>query len=146
MFGWGLLGAFAGGITWVLLWQGYNHVLAWISPSRIFTTLYLMPCVGIGYVASLPVSWLLKRIPRRGFRTAGWAGGMFAIAAAIFGETLYVAYLLYKVVDVINLEASFELLPRILQTYGFLLWIGKLTAVGSAIAFAYNAARPRKRL
>ena len=76
---------------------------------------------------------------------AGWIGGAFALASVIVGEGFYVVYLIYKIVGIISFEGAFRLLPRVVGTYDFLLWSGKLAGLALAAGAAYDATRPKKK-
>ena len=144
--GYGLVSALFAAISWAGAWSLYDWCFSLFHSKTIYlpTMGLAVTYVGIGFATAFPSSFILKKIPRRGDKIAGWIGGAFVLIAVLVGELLYVAWMIYREVDVFNFKVAFTLLPSIVGHYPTTFALGKVGAAAIAVYFAYDAVRPKK--
>jgi len=140
----GPLAALLGATAWALVWIGYDKLFEWFKTDTLHIPrlLVIVAITGLGALVGGPVGLVLKRVTRRGRSLSIIVAAVCAVAGVLFGELLYVTWLVHRETQVLNLMLSARILPSLwAETNGFHLLM-KLLAGGAGVWVAVAMARP----
>ncbi|HXT38815.1 MAG TPA: hypothetical protein VN887_02210 [Candidatus Angelobacter sp.] len=135
-----------GAVCWTLVWIGYDLLFELLKTNVIYVPriVELVVLVCVAAIVGGPIGFLIKRVRRRGGKLSVVAAVVCTIGAIMIGETLYVAWLIYREFKVFSLSAAWSVLPRLeLEMGGFHLVIKALAAFVS-IVLAAEIAKPSR--
>jgi hypothetical protein len=132
---------------WAGFWTLVDLVIGWfhvqvidVNKFTIFVGLLLVGVVGAAL--GMPLGGLLRRSGAVR-RAPEWLSGLMVVGAAIVGELLYAAVLVFLNVGIVDLGVAAQILPMILQRY-HAFWITfKLALAVSIGAFCIAEVRNR---
>jgi hypothetical protein len=142
----GIVASVVGAVCWMLAWMGDDAIFKFFKTDTLVIPHILEAAmiVVIGFLVGGPVGLILRRIPQRGDRLAGYAGITFGIASVIVGEVFYVSWLIYSEYKVIAPGAAFQILPSLWLHGGVVYITIKALAAVAGVLFAYHLSRPQQ--
>ena len=145
-----IFGGFAsivGALSWALIWAGLQRLVEVSNLKRVVfpEMLFLIVIVIAGVCIGGPVGYILSKIPNRGDLLSGWMAIVFSAASVLFGELLFVAWLIYREVGLFSLSIAARIIPRYFGDSGVFYLIEKVILGAVSIATAYQFARPKRR-
>lgn len=138
-----------GAVCWTLVWVGYDLLFELLKTNVIYVPriVEFVVLVCVAAIVGGPIGFLIKRVRRRGRKLSVVAAIVCTVGAIVIGETLYVAWLIYREFKVFSFSAAWGILPRLeLETGGFHLVIKALAAFVSILLAAEIAKPPRVKL
>ncbi len=138
--------AVIGAVCWTLVWIGYDLLFEMLNTDVLHVPrlIEIIALLCVGAIVGGPVGLVIRRVPRRARNLSVIIAAICSVAAVLFGEVMYVAWLIYREFKIISVSGAWQVLPRLeLETGGFHLAI-KLLAAGVSTAIAVALAKPPK--
>lgn len=141
---WAGLGALAASVIWALGWLLVWQAIEWMGSRVVPMLLLLVPLGGLSWAMGETVAWLLTRIRHRGDIVAATITVAALLAAAVLGDMMQCAWLLFRA------DRPFQMIeiPPVLKAFYGLLgiygWIYRLGTLVAACAFGVAAVRPKR--
>jgi hypothetical protein len=141
------LAAGAGAAGWAGFWICYFLVLERLAEGGTLYIPHVVDAAAMGLVAFLtggPVGFVIRAVRRRGRKVSAAMSLICSAGAVVMGEIAFITWFIYREIQVVSVQAAWELLPQLeLALGGFHLML-KLVGACIAVAIAVSLARPAK--
>lgn len=137
--------AVIGAVLWAGCWYGYGRFLESFQSDTVVMPYYLIALIVafIGVIVGAPVGWIIKQNRRRGNVSSASAAILFGTLAVVFGEIIYLAWLIWNWYGVFSISVAAKVLPAYYSGSEAFLLVMKLFAGIVSVALAYEMSKPK---
>jgi hypothetical protein len=136
--------ALVGAVLWAVFWVNYTLFFERLDVKRIWVPGGIMVVVFVGLIVGGPVGWIIKQNRKRGRAVAVAAAILFASAAVIVGEILYLVWLIYHKFQVVSFSAALKILPDFYLHNDLMFVMFKIINALASVATAEIIAKPKE--
>lgn len=138
--------AAAGALLWMGYWIAYTLILETSTSDTVYLPRLVVAMIALfaGLLAGAPVGWIIRLNRRRGSATSASAAILFGSLAVLFGEILFLAWLIWRWYGVFSISVATKILPDYYGGNDPVFLALKFMAALVCMVLAYEMAKPEK--
>ena len=140
------LAAAVGAVGWAGFWVVFVLLSEFLNSDKIYVphVVEVAAVVCVGFLTGGPVGFVIKRVQRRGRHLSMAFSALCSVAAVVFGEVAFIAWLIYRELEVFSLSVAWKILPQVEMAFGGFYVVVKLLASVLAVGIAVSMAKPER--